>query len=120
MQFYLKMSLNLHSLYFQIALREAQHLIEVPKEQLWSFWESLCTAVIKRQHGAPRIKVIPPVRLPGKLGATKGSKLSRPKTSRLRPATARFIASRDSSNASRNDLAGPLSSFHFIKVHLMS
>lgn len=103
--------------HLQIADREAQHLQIVPKEGLWAFWESVVTAIIKRQRGPPRIKVVPPARLQSKLGDGRQPKKPRPKTSRLRPATARFIASKDQQGSAVHDnLAGPTSAFHFIRV----
>lgn len=101
----------------QFADREAQHLQSVPKEALWAFWQSMATAVIKRLRSPPRIKVVPPARLQSKLGDGKHLKKIRPKTSRVRPATARFIASKEQEGcAACDNLAGPTSAFHFIRV----
>lgn len=103
--------------HIQFADREAQHLQSVPKERLWAFWESMVTAVIRRQRNPPRIKVVPPVRLQSRLGDGKQLKKARPRTARVRPATARFIASKEQeSGAVRDNLAGPTSAFHFIRV----
>ena len=97
-------------------MRESQHLQLVSKEKLWSYWESVVTTLIRRKIGPPRVKVVPPVRLPNKLGDSKvQSKTSRPKTSRLRPATARFLASKEQGEDA-SGLGCHISLFHFIKV----
>ena len=104
----------------QVALREAQLLKLVPKERLWTFWNSMITALIQRRHGATRVKVIPPIRLPSGLG--EKTHTARPQTSRLRPLTARMRPQTARKTvggmaAPRDTLAGPKSEFHFIKVY---
>ena len=80
------------------------------KEKLWSFWQSTVTAVIKRALGPSRLKVVPPVRLPGQLGEGK----LRPKTSKSRPLTAKRI--KVLGGEKNNPQLGLTASFHFIKV----
>lgn len=105
----------------QVALREGQLLKFVPREKLWSFWESMLTAVIKRQRGPNRVKVVPPVRIPSGLGdkmvrvvRPQTSRLLRPLTGRVRPQTGREMT------ASRDSLTGPRTEFHFLKVMMSS
>lgn len=73
----------------QVCLRERQILIVRPKEKLWTFWEANITSTINRTRGPPRIKVIPPLRIPSGFGQVLRTSV-RPTTSRLRPLTARY------------------------------
>ena len=117
----------------QVATRESQLLLMLPKEKLWEFWESMVTATIRRQRGPNRIKLVPPVRIPKGLGNKKfamtasTSRGARPQTSRLRPLTASrnrpITASRRGGGGvfgdvgtSREALMGPQTKFHFMKV----
>lgn len=108
----------------QLAQRESQLLKMAPKEQLWSFWESAVTAVVQRQRGPNRTKVVPPVRIPPGLGERAPPTRFRPQTSRLRPLTARgrpTTARRPNgvfgeAGLDREAMAGPRARFHFIKV----
>ena len=45
----------------QVALRERQLLKFLSKERLWQFWDAMLTAIIRRQRGPNRVKVVPPV-----------------------------------------------------------
>ena len=121
----------------QVAKRESQLLLMLPKEKLWEFWESMVTATIRRQRGPNRIKLVPPVRIPKGLGDKKSTVISttsrggRPQTSRLRPLTASrnrpMTASRRGGGSgvfadvatSREALLGPQTKFHFIKVSIV-
>ncbi len=115
----------------QVAQRENQLLLMSPRERLLAFWEALVMATIKRDRGLNRVKVVPPVRVPGGLGelvplAAPSRYLGRPQTSRLRPLTASrnrpTTARRQGAGtlgemgASRDALLGPKTKFHFIKV----
>ena len=97
-----------------MAVREKELLTMISKEKLWSFWQGMITAIIKRALGPSHMKVVPPVRLPGQLGEGK----TRPKTSRMRPLTAR--RNKILTSDKNNPQLGPTSSFHFIKVSSMS
>ena len=102
----------------QVALRERQLLRFVAKERLWAFWDDLLKAVIKRQRGPNRVKVVPPVRIPSGLGE-KIPRVPRPQTSRLRPLTGRGrpqTGRRLEAAGYRDSLAGPKTDFHFLKV----
>ena len=103
--------------FHQVAHRESQLLKVMSREKLWSFWQSMTTATIQRQRGPPRIKVIPPVRLPSGLGLRTAGKAPpsglRPLTARSRPQTAKRGAL---NGASFELLSGPQTQFHFIKV----
>eukprot|EP00731_Ephydatia_muelleri_P023922 Em0016g193a len=103
--------------FHQVAHRESQLLKIMSKEKLWSFWQSMATATIQRQRGPPRVKVIPPVRLPSGLGLRTVRKAPpsalRPLTARSRPQTARRGAL---NGANFEVLNGPQTQFHFIKV----
>ena len=112
----------------QVAQRERQLLMMLPRERLLAFWESVVTATIKRQRGLNRIKVVPPVRIPSGMGEIVGQH-GRPQTSRLRPLTASrnrpTTARRQGGRGggafgdvgvSREALLGPKTRFHFIKV----
>ena len=104
----------------QVALRERQLLRFVSKEKLWAFWEGMLTAVIRRQRGPNRVKVVPPVRIPSGLGE-KIQRVPRPQTSRLRPLTGRGrpqTGRRLAGEAAgtRDALSGPKTDFHFLKV----
>ncbi len=105
----------------QVAQRESQLLLMLSREKLWTFWESMVTAVIRRQRGPNRVKVVPPIRIPSGLGE-KVTK-TRPQTSRLRPLTASrnrpTTAKRGSGlhgDLSREAMAGPKTKFHYLKV----
>ena len=106
----------------QVAFREHQLLLIRPREKLWSYWQSMVTAIIRRRRGPPRIKVVPPVRIPSGLGEvhrTFGA--ARPTTARLRPLTARNrpLTGRTrqlGETQSQESLTGPKKSFHFLKV----
>ena len=132
-----RMSVVLHParLHFQqVAKRESQLLLMLPKEKLSEFWEKMVTATIRRQRGPVRIKLVPPVRIPKGLGdkssivMSSTSRGARPQTSRLRPLTASrnrpTTASRRGGGsgvfadviASRESLMGPQTRFHFMKV----
>ena len=108
----------------QLAQRESQLLKMAAKEQLWSFWEMMVTAIVLRQRGPNRTKVIPPVRIPSGLGDKSLPARGRPQTSRLRPLTARnrpTTARRPggvfgAAGLGWEALAGPKTKFHFIKV----
>lgn len=109
--------------FHQVAHRESQLLKVMSREKLWSFWQSMATATIHRQRGPPRVKVIPPVRLPSGLGqkvakrqppAAPAPSGLRPLTARSRPQTAR--RGTFASGASYELLNGPQTQFHFIKV----
>lgn len=126
----------------QVAQREKQLLMMLPRERLLAFWEAVLTATIKRERGGgSRVKVVPPVRIPSGLGeVVVGGNLGgggRPQTSRLRPLTAsrnRPITARrqqggggggvggggkssfGDTGISREALLGPKTKFHFIKV----
>lgn len=113
----------------QVAQRENQLLLMLSREKLWGFWESMVTAIIQRQRGPNRVKVVPPIRIPSGLGE-KISK-TRPQTSRLRPLTASRnrpqTAKRGSGfvgdvGVTRETLAGPKTKFQYMKVqeHLIS
>ena len=115
--------------YFQqVGLRESQILLSYPKEKLWTFWEAMVTATIKRLRGPPRVKVIPPIRIPSGLGEiTRTSGVGRPTTARLRPFTARnrpVTASRRASGLkdgfSQESLSGPKRDSLSIKVRISS
>lgn len=108
----------------QIAQRENQLLLMLSREKLWYFWESTVTAIIQRQRGPNRIKVVPPIRIPSGLGE-KCSK-TRPQTSKLRLLTAsrnrpqtakRELGLWGDVGMSREALAGPKTKFQYIKVH---
>lgn len=94
----------------QVAICEQELLLLMSKEKLWSFWQATVTAIIKRAHGPSRLKVVPPVRLPGQLGEGK----LRPRTSKTHPLTAR--RSRVLGGDKSNPQFGLRTSFHFIKV----
>jgi len=94
----------------QVSIREKELLTMMSKEKLWSYWQGIVTAIIKRALGPSRMKVVPPVRLPSQLGEGK----TRPKTSRTRPLTAR--RNKVLTSDKNNPQFGPVSSFHFIKV----
>ncbi len=106
----------------QVAQRESQLLLMLSREKLWTFWESMVTAIIRRQRGPNRVKVVPPIRIPSGLG----EKLTRtrPQTSRLRPLTASRnrpgTARRGTGgllgDVSREALTGPKTKFHCLKV----
>jgi hypothetical protein len=100
----------------QVALRERQLLKLVSREKHWAFWEGLLTAVIRRQRGPNRVKVVPPVRIPSGLGE-KVPRVPRPQTSRLRPLTGRSRpqTGRRLVGEAAGALAGPRTEFHFIK-----
>lgn len=106
----------------QVAQRESQLLLMLSREKLWTFWESMVTAVIRRQRGPNRVKVVPPIRIPSGLGE-KVTK-TRPQTSsRLRPLTASrnrpATAKRGSGfhgDLSRETMMGPKTKFHCFKV----
>lgn len=116
----------------QVAKRESQLLLMMPKEKLLEFWESMVTATIRRQRGPNRIKLVPPIRIPKGLGdkslslKSTTSRGARPQTSRLRPLTASrnrpATARRGGSGVfgdigtSREVLMGPQTKFHFMKV----
>ena len=113
------------SAYFQqMASRERQLLLIRPKERLWTFWQSVITATIRRTRGPPRIKVIPPIRIPNGFGTiTRTTGLARPTTARLRPLTARNrpqTARRGTGfgmdSLSTESLSGPEKGLHTIKV----
>lgn len=125
--------LNPARLHFQqVAKRESQLLLMMPKEKLLEFWESMVTATIRRQRGPNRIKLVPPIRIPKGLGdksllmKSTTSRGTRPQTSRLRPLTASrnrpTTARRGGSGVfgdigtSKEILMGPQTKFHFIKV----
>jgi len=97
----------------QVSVREKELLTIMSKEKLWSYWQGMVTAIIKRALGPSRMKVVPPVRLPSQLGEGK----TRPKTSRARPLTAR--RNKVLTSDKNNPQLGPVSSFHFIKVRLL-
>ena len=108
----------------QVAQRESQLLLMLSREKLWNFWESMVTAIIRRQRGPNRVKVVPPVRIPTGLGERVTSRL-RPQTSRLRPLTAsrnrpqtarRGAGFLGDIGASREALAGPRTKFYYLKV----
>ena len=107
----------------QVAQRENQLILMLSREKLWGFWESMVTAIIQRQRGPNRVKVVPPIRIPSGLGE-KLSKI-RPPTSRLRPLTASRnrpqTAKRGSgfvgdAGVTRETLAGPKTKFQYMKV----
>ena len=108
----------------QMALRESMLLLIRPKERLWSFWESVVTVTLRRTRGPPRIKVIPPIRIPGGFGEiTRTTGLARPTTARLRPLTARNrpqTARRGSGfgtdSMALESLSGPRKALQFIKI----
>ena len=104
----------------QVSLRERQMLKFVSREKHWAFWEGLLTAVIRRQRGPNRVKVVPPVRIPSGLGE-KVPRAPRPQTSRLRPLTGRGRPQTGrrlvgDAAGGRDTLAGPRTEFHFIRV----
>lgn len=109
----------------QVALREHQLLLIRPREKLWSFWQSMMTATIRRRKGPPRIKVVPPVRIPsglGEINRTLGA--ARPTTARLRPLTARNRPQTGRTRQfgepqSQESLTGPKKSFQFFKVNII-
>ena len=106
----------------QVAFREHQLLLIRPREKLWSFWQSMVTAIIRRRRGPPRIKVVPPVRIPSGLGEVNRTfGAARPTTARLRPLTARNRPQTGRTRQlgetqSQESLSGPKKSFHFFKV----
>lgn len=113
----------------QVALREKQLLLMMPREQLLTFWEAVVTTTIRRMRGMNRIKVVPPIRIPSGLGEVLTVPIGqrgRPQTSRLRPLTASrnrpMTGRRQMGGAlgdigmSREALLGPKTKFHFIKV----
>lgn len=113
----------------QVGQREKQLLMMVPRDKLLAFWENVVTATIKRERGTNRTKVVPPLRIPGKLGEMAPvSSYRRPGTSRLRPLTASrtrpVTARRQGGGAfseagfTREALLGPKTKFHFIKVYI--
>ena len=111
--------------YFQqMALRENLLLLIKTKERLWAFWESVITVTIRRTRGPPRIKVIPPIRIPNGFGEiTRTTGFARPTTARLRPLTARNrpqTARRGSGfgmdGMSLESLSGPKKGLQFIKI----
>ena len=116
----------------QVAQREKQLLMMFPRDRLLGFWEGVVTATIRRERGTNRTKVVPPVRIPSGLGevAPLISSSRRPQTSRLRPLTAARArpptARRQGGGAfgevgfPREALLGPKTSFHFIKVGVVS
>ena len=114
-----KPSLRAQLSFQQVALRERQLLKFVSREKHWAFWEGLLTAVIRRQRGPNRVKVVPPVRIPSGLGE-KIQRVPRPQTSRLRPLTGRGRpqTGRRLVGEPKDTLAGPKTEFHFIKVYL--
>lgn len=105
----------------QVALRERQLLKFVSREKHWAFWEGMLTAVIRRQRGPNRVKVVPPVRIPSGLGE-KVPRVPRPQTSRLRPLTGRSRPQTgrrlvEGVGGAKDSLTGPRTEFHFIKVY---
>ncbi len=108
----------------QVAQRESQLLLMLSREKLWTFWESMVTAIIRRQRGPNRVKVVPPIRIPSGLGERVTR--TRPQTSRLRPLTASRnrpgTARRGTAgligDVSREALTGPKTKFHCLKVQL--
>ena len=114
--------------FHQVAQRENQLILMIPRERLLAFWEGMVTATIKRERGVNRLKVVPPVRIPSGLGeATATRDYGRPQTSRLRPLTASrnrpTTARRQAGGggfgemkASRDALLGAKTVFHFLKV----
>ena len=106
----------------QVAFREHQLLLIRPREKLWSFWQSMVTAIIRRRRGPPRIKVVPPVRVPSGLGEVNRTfGAARPTTARLRPLTARTRPQTGRTRQfgetqSQESLSGPKKSFLFLKV----
>ena len=112
----------------QVGQREKQLLVMAPHDQLLAFWEGVVTATIRRERGTNRTKVVPPLRVPAKLGevAPVVGNYRRPQTSRLRPLTASrtrpMTARRQGGGVfgdtgfTREALLGPKTKFHFIKV----
>ena len=108
----------------QMALREGQLLLIRPKERLWTFWESVITITIKKSRGPPRIKVVPPIRIPSGFGElTRTMGIGRPTTARLRPLTARNrpVTARKRTGFGPDQLPleslnGPKKGTHFIKI----
>ena len=104
----------------QVALREKQLLKFVSREKHWAFWEGMLTAVIRRQRGPNRVKVVPPIRIPSGLGE-KVPRVPRPQTSRLRPLTGRGRPQTGrrlmEAAGGRGSLTGPKTEFHFLKVY---
>ena len=108
----------------QMAMRENLLLLIKTKERLRAFWESVITVTIRRTRGPPRIKVIPPIRIPNGFGEiTRTTGFARPTTARLRPLTARNrpqTARRGSGfgmdGVSLESLNGPKKGLLFIKI----
>lgn len=106
----------------QVARRESQLLLMLSREKLWTFWESMVTAVIRRQRGPNRVKVVPPIRIPSGLGEKMTR--TRPQTSRLRPLTASRTRPGTArrgppglhGDLSRETMTGPKTKFHYLKV----
>lgn len=111
----LKPSVNALVSFLQVAMREKEILIIKSKERLYNFWQNSITAILKRTRGPPRVKVIPPLRIPtGHREVTRPE--NHPMTSRLRPLTGRARPITARKISIDQSLTGPSSGTQYIKV----